>query len=396
MRILIPNHFPLEGSGSGVYTENLAKELVRRGHEVQVIAPEHYELKNREFGITTILFSSEGEKEGHLPFNFPCFTTHPRSHTTFYDLSDEEMETYIERMVQVIAEEAERFKPSIIHCQHLWITPYGALKTKIPYVITAHGTDLKGFTVDPRYHPFVLPGALGAKRIITISKQVHEETRSLYGAKEEQLTRVMNGFDQTIFYPRKGARRELCRTLGFRENSIIITFAGKLAHFKGVDTLLRAAAIYEKKLERAETLIIGEGEKREELEALRDELQLQGIHFLGHQPQENLATYYSAAHLSIVPSRVEPFGLVAIEALACGTPVIASNKGGLPDFIHDQVGALFSVDDYEELAEVIVREAKNPKLKEKGREAASYALEGFSWRRVAQEVEEVYEQALLS
>lgn len=394
MRILISNHFPLEGSGSGVYTENLAKELVHRGHEVQVIVPEHYRLEDREFGITTILFSKEGELKRHLPFNFPCFTTHPRSHTTFYDLSLEEMETYIDTMVQVTAREVERFKPTIIHCQHLWITPYAASKTERPYVITAHGTDLKGFQKDPRYHPYVLSGALKAERIITISKQVHEETLNLYRVKEERLTRVMNGFDQKIFYPRKEARRNICRALGFTKDTIIITFVGKLAHFKGVDTLLRAAAIYERELERVETLIIGEGEKREELEGLKEELHLQGVHFLGHHPQESLATYYSAAHLSIVPSRVEPFGLVAIEALACGTPVIASKEGGLPDFIHNGVGSLFSVDNHKELAETIIREVKSSKLDEKGRESARYALEGFSWRRVVKEVEEIYREVV--
>lgn len=394
MKILIPNHFPLEGSGSGVYTENLARELVKSGHEVQLIVPEQERLEDKEYGIRTILSTDQEREDRDLPFNFPCFTTHPRSSTTFYELNEREMKTYIQTIVQVMLQEVKRFRPHIIHGQHLWITPYAALKTGIPYIITAHGTDLKGFREDPRYHPYVLAGALGAERIIAISRQVYNETLDLYGVDQERMELVMNGFDQRIFYPQEGARERVCKEMGLREDSIIISFVGKLAHFKGVDTLLKAAAIYERELEHVETLIIGEGEKREDLIELAEELQLKGVHFLGHRPQKSLATYYSGAHLSVVPSRVEPFGLVAIEALACGTPVLASNKGGLPDFIHDGVGALFPVEDHQSLAEKIITEVRSPNLLEKGREAAAYAREGFSWERVVKEVQEIYEKVL--
>ena len=67
--------------------------------------------------------------------------------------------------------------------------------------------------------------------------------------------------------------------------------------------------------------------------------------FLGNQTQENLNILYNIADVLAVPSRIEGFGLVAVEALACGTPVIATNQGGLPEFINEKVGAIVEVED---------------------------------------------------
>ena len=86
MRVLMPNHFPLQGSGSGIYTLSVAQELVRTGHEVLVIVPEHEEIPTDSypFPVKVILFDN-GQKNNRAEadFNFPCFTTHPRSVQTF-------------------------------------------------------------------------------------------------------------------------------------------------------------------------------------------------------------------------------------------------------------------------------------------------------------------------
>lgn len=103
------------------------------------------------------------------------------------------------------------------------------------------------------------------------------------------------------------------------------------------------------------TLIAGDGELRGKLEEQARRLNLRNVKFLGNQPQAILKDIYNIANVSCVPSRREPFGLVAAEAMACGTPVIATNEGGLPDFINENVGILVPVDNAEELA-VAVRQ----------------------------------------
>ncbi len=98
MRILMPNHFPLQGSGSGIYTLNVAQELVRMGHDVLVIVPEHQAIPATRypFEVEVILFDNgQNSKYAEVDFNFPCFTTHPHSIQTFYDLSDAQLNDYV-------------------------------------------------------------------------------------------------------------------------------------------------------------------------------------------------------------------------------------------------------------------------------------------------------------
>ena len=174
----------------------------------------------------------------------------------------------------------------------------------------------------------------------------------------------------------------------------LITFVGKLTDFKGVDLLIDAAAEYEQEFPGIMTLIIGNGELRNSLENRAEKLKLKNIHFLGNLPQTELPPLYSTADISIVPSRVEPFGLVAVEALACGTPVIASRAGGLPDFINEDVGRLFEMNNSADLADKITDALKNNDKKHKGKKAAEYALNNFSWHRVIDEVIAVYKSVL--
>lgn len=82
---------------------------------------------------------------------------------------------------------------------------------------------------------------------------------------------------------------------------------------------------------------------------------MKNVKFLGNQPQSKLREIYNIADCSCVPSRREPFGLVAAEAMACGTPVIATNEGGLPDFVTPDVGILVNVEDATALAEAVTK-----------------------------------------
>ena len=93
MRVLLINHFPLQGSGSGIYTMNIAQELVKEGHHVFVIDIDNQlDATDYPFQRRTILCDESQNINPDLKFNFPCFTTHPRSRNTYYDLTDEQIE----------------------------------------------------------------------------------------------------------------------------------------------------------------------------------------------------------------------------------------------------------------------------------------------------------------
>lgn len=395
MKALLVNPFPLEGSGSGIYTKNLAEKLVQLGHKVKVIIPEHEKVYNENFEIRSIIFYNGRNDNYEVPFNFPCFSTHPRSNNTFYNLNQDEIKDYINIFYKTMREEVLKFKPDIIHAQHLWMFPYCASKLNIPYVATVHGTDLKGFRKDKRYCPFALEGARKAQKIITISEQVDTDVEKLYNISKEKRVLIHNGFDERTFHPRKVNKKKLLKKYNINSHpKYIVSFVGKFARFKGIDVLLKAAKIYESRLDSVTTIIMGHGNLHRELINLKERLNLKNVYFIGHLNQEEVSEILNITDVSAVPSREEAFGLVAIEALACGAPVVATCVGGLPDFINDAVGSLVDVEDEVGLAEAIIKEIKNPERKVKSRRAAEYALEGFSWQRVAEEVIKVYEEAI--
>jgi glycosyltransferase involved in cell wall biosynthesis len=384
MRVLLVNHFPLEGSGSGIYTKNIAKRLVERGHEVKAIVVDKYKNRSKDFPVKTI-----------VNYDFPCFTTHPHSNNQFYHLTNDEMDEYLESFITAIDYEVENFEPDIIHCQHIWVAPFAASKTIVPYIITAHGTDIKGFKKDKRYHHIAIKAAQNAERIITISNYINDSVKKHFSVDDNKLTKILNGFDETIFKPMEINKARLLNKyigddLANKQELKIINFTGKLADFKGVDLLIKAAEIYEKKLDNVITLIIGDGELRTELKKLKQKLDLSSVYFLGNVPQETVAELFNISEITIVPSREEPFGLVAIESLACGTPVIASKAGGLKDFINEDVGRFFKMNDYEDLANKIIEAVNNKEKDKKGQFASEYAINNYSWERVIEELLEVY------
>lgn len=396
MKVLLINHFPLQGSGSGIYTMNIAQELVKEGHEVFVIDIDNqYDTSDYPFQRRTIICDKTKNANPDMEFNFPCFTTHPRSTLTYYDISDEDLKKYVEKFIEITKEVVADFKPDVIHAQHLWITPYAALKSGIPYVITVHGTDLMGFKKDERYHKYALEGANNARKIITISRQVHNDTLDHYKLPEEKLVLNPNGFDDGIFRIKNVNKEELFKKFGLDiVPEKLVSFVGKFTDFKGIDILIKAARKITDEIPEVVFALAGDGQLMPDMKKLKAELKLDNVHFLGHQTQIDVASLYNAADVSVVPSRIEPFGLVAIEALACGTPVVATRAGGLPDFVNDEIGQLVEMENPEALADAIIEEIKNNTKQTKGKYAAKYALDNYSWNKTLQRVIEIYKGAL--
>ena len=397
MKILIVNHFPLEGSGSGTYTKNLAMFLAKHGNEVAVVLPENEMNFPRPEGVHLhpVFFTPEsGEAPtGALPFNFPCFTTHPRSNNTFAKLTDEQLDMYCDAFRTAIAEEVERFQPDVIHGQHVWILPTLAPEN-VPLVVTAHGTDLMGYSKWAKMRGFAEEAMRRARKVIVISKDNQALVEQAFHEYSNKTVYMRNGYNPMVFHPMDVDRAELIGSYGLPYNGEeVVLFAGKLTYFKGVDILLEAAKTYTKLNPNTITIIAGHGELRSDLEHQRDEAGLDSVHFIGNVSQDNLSLLYNIADVDLVPSRREAFGLVAVEAMACGTPVIATNEGGLPDFVNNEVGALVDPESPDSLAAGVVSTLARVKADpEWGKRIYEYAEGNFSQERMIEELENLYRE----
>ena len=406
MKILFVNHFPLTGSGSGVYTANLAKSLTRLGHETAIVFPENRENYEKYDGITLypVFFKNDTDipNVNQLDMNFPCFTTHPRSIFNFRDMTQEQKLTYEKAFSNKLNQVIEEFKPDIVHAQHIW-TLAGISATccqthNLPLIVTCHGTDLMGINDETQRNEnwgtnWANHAVSYADYVVTISKDSNALTESLFPMAKDKTIWIRNGVDSHVFSMDNTINSKTVLTnLGIEKNyKNIISFVGKLTNFKGVDVLLDSAAIYENA--DTLTLIAGDGELRPSLEEQSRRLNLKNVVFLGNQPQSILKGIYNIANCSIVPSRREPFGLVAAEAMLCGAPVIATNQGGLPDFVTPDVGILVDVEDSEGLANAINSILSGDKVFDR-QSIAHKIKESYSQDSLIHKFEELYINAI--
>ena len=390
MKILLVNHFPLTGSGSGVYNANIANSLIRKGHEVRIVMPENIKIDDEH--LHPVYFTDKEHIDGALPFNFPCFTTHPRSVKSFHDLTQEELYLYKKAFTDALADEVQNFKPDIIHASHIWLLADLASKFDVPLIITAHGTDLFGYNESQRFRKEAINAANKAQAIITISEDNAKLVEETFPFAKDKTFLIKNGYDPSVFYKEDYDKDEVLKELGITgDYQKIVSFAGKFTKFKGIDLLLKAAKEYER--DDVLTLLSGNGELFSEMQELAKELNLKNVVFLGNQPHDVLRKIYNIADVSLVPSRNEAFGLVVIEAMASGTPVIGTNQGGIPEIINDEVGLLFEPENYHDLADKI-KMVLNEEITFDSDEVASYAYNTYSEDELIKPLINVYEKAL--
>lgn len=397
MRILLTCHFPLTGSGSGVYTLNIAHALAKLGHEVRIIMPENQEPESYAgFGVHPLYFN--GCRPGALDFDFPCFTTHPRSVQTFYDLSDAQLEAYKNAFCEALEQEIGTFNPDVVHCGHAWLMPSYVADYDVPCVITVHGTDLIGYEKSERFHDEVVNAIRNAKAIVTISEKNDQLVRALFPEAASKCSLILNGYNSDVFYPENIGRKEALATFGIEGDfTHVVSFAGKFAHFKGIDILLRGLG----KLQDAHPeyksntafVLAGNGELFNDMNALASELKLENVFFVHNQPHDALRKLYSTADVSLLTSRKEPFGLVIIEAMACGAPVIGSDDGGARDIITPDVGLLFHSEDPDDLADKLA-EVLNGHASFNRDTVAAYAKANFSQDKSIHRLVEIYQTSV--
>jgi D-inositol-3-phosphate glycosyltransferase len=190
----------------------------------------------------------------------------------------------------------------------------------------------------------------------------------------------------------------------------MILFVGRIEPLKGLDVLLESIARQKQQdflCEFRFCLVVIGGEaisdsemlstEMNRIHALREQYGLNDlVAFLGKRSQDTLPYYYSAAEVVVVPSFYESFGMVALEAMACGTPVVASQVGGLAYLVQDGItGYTVPVDDPQALADRLMQLLSNPTLRSRmGQEAFQYAR-GYAWEEITQKLLAVYSSLLV-
>ena len=229
----------------------------------------------------------------------------------------------------------------------------------------------------------------------------------LYKAEQVPTFIIPPGVDTSRFYPiPKDEAREY---VGLEPDDHMILFVGRIEPLKGIDTLLQAILKLQKKgiiqCCNQYLVIIGGNSEVEAARADTEMARLQKmcveigigdlVLFVGNRSQDALPYYYSAADTVVMPSHYESFGMVALEAMACGTPVVASQVGGLAFLVKDeQTGYVVPDNDPEALAEKLSDLLENPALREKlGKQAAEYAR-GYDWEIIAARIAGLYNQVI--
>ena len=200
-----------------------------------------------------------------------------------------------------------------------------------------------------------------------------------------------------------GKRGNLRHQLGFSDDTLVIFFVGYLIEKKGIRYLLEAMPNILAKLRNVQLVLAGGGTDLEKLKQQAKDLNIEKhVTFLGWVKNDDLADYYRDADVFVLPSIIdskgetETQGLVLAEAMACGTPVVGSNVGGIPDVITPEVGFLAEPKNSIDLADKIVMMLSDPETRKKmSQSAIRWAREHFSWHSVSRKYIEIYNEIVI-
>ncbi|MFZ2631961.1 MAG: glycosyltransferase [Desulfosalsimonadaceae bacterium] len=272
-------------------------------------------------------------------------------------------------------------KPEVVHC-HDWVTVLCGIKCrwllKIPMVFHVHL---------PNRTPFcssVENLGLVCSDLLTVNSQaMAEQMKARFPDKKVAV--VPNGVDTKVFKP-GDPNADMDR---------YVLFVGRLVEQKGVDFLLRAFVHVLKRFPNIELKIVGTGPCESAYKRLADCLLIgDRVRFVGWKVGLELSQLYQSASVVAVPSIYEPFGMTALEAMACARPVVASNTGGLKEIIrHEETGCLVAAGDHLDLAQWIIKLLDRKSLRQElGYRAGRMVHEStdYQWSSVARQFAEIY------
>lgn len=378
-----------DAGGMNVYVRELSRELGRGGMSVDIFT--------RRSDPTLPLIQPLGDQVRLIAI--PAGPAIP--------LPPGELFPYVDDFARHVARFAERstYGYDLIH-SHYWLSAAAGLvlarQWDAPHVTMFHTVErLKG-----QQYGGGTPGeaarmrieqegriARSVDRIIVSTEHEREQLQHLYGLPAARLAIIPCGVDPHVFTPGTAAERRADRAAIAPGRTPTLLFVGRLDPIKGIDLLLESVA----RMRTPARLIVVGGDPAgdPEMERLRARAAALGIGarvaLPGAVPQAELPRYYRAADALVVTSRYESFGLAAVEALACGTPVVAARVGGLPSIVRDgENGLLVRWRAPEAFAERLDELLGDDTLRARLAARARPSVERFAWRRIGDEVRAMY------
>ncbi|MGB3735441.1 MAG: glycosyltransferase [Ilumatobacter sp.] len=300
---------------------------------------------------------------------------------------------------------AENGPPDVIHGNY-WLSGVVGHHLKhaldVPFVSTFHTlarVKAEGGDPEPEWRDRAEAEIIRCSDAICVScVEEEEQFRRLYGDPNGRIEIIAPGVEHAFFTPgeQAGARH----ALGADRDVPMIVFVGRIQPLKGPDVAIQAlAGLHRLGHDDARLLIVGGasgsngGVEAARAHDLVDELDLHDhVEFVAPQPHHILSTYYRAADIVIVPSRSESFGLVALEAAACGTPVVASAVGGLLSLIDDgETGRLIEGRNPADYAAAMAEILSDDELRATMGKAAVARAADYTWRAAADRLSDLYE-----
>lgn len=368
--------------GLGQHVYDLSRFLVRQGVEVHIITPrvESHPDYQQENGVHIHRVGSsylEGE-------NFKSWTFRFNSDAI--------------REAVNINSRIGGF--DLIHA-HDWLVAYpGRAVTKIfeiPLVTTIHATEHgRNLGLHNRMqleiNEIEKNLALEAERVICCSQYMQDEISSLFGRPREDITIIPNGVDSELFKPMPQNPR-----FNISPEEKVIFFLGRLVPEKGIWFLINAMPQILAEIPQAYLYIGGRGPMLPDLKRLTNRLGLnEKVVFTGFIYHEERNYIYDRAKVAVFPSLYEPFGIVALEAMATGTPVIVGDVGGLSEIVANEVtGIKVHPANETELAQAIIRVLRDDKLADALRtNAGNVVADVYNWNVIAESTIRVYSEVL--
>jgi N-acetyl-alpha-D-glucosaminyl L-malate synthase BshA len=269
---------------------------------------------------------------------------------------------------------------AIPHAVSAWMATEGA----IPLVHTLHGTDVTLLGLDPAYQTLTSKALKRAAAVTAVSQNLATQANRYFGICPQVIS---NAVDAEHFKPNRERRR-----LFAQDNEFLLVHASNFRPIKRVDDLVHAFAKVRSKV-KARLVLVGSGPERADAMRIANTLGVdESVSSITTTaaPEEVIG----AADLFLLASEYESFGQSALEALACGVPVVATRVGGIPEWLVPEVGRLVDFGDLEGYAQTVVDLLLDPQLPHMRHQARQFARERFNPEKITQQYEQVYQKAL--